>query len=146
MPTFPSLEWFLALRRAANANPERCRRLRAIELMLVVKVDFASASDCFELAFSGARCGAVKHLPSLDTASRGAVTVEGPYPVWREMLQNIREHGRADECHTLNMLTVFDSPLFVWGASAAREAFCSHYMRDLQEYFDAAADLTTDFP
>lgn len=145
MIAFPSEEWFAALKRFADEDPERYRRLGTVDLVLVVKVDFPEGDRLFELVFSGYRCVAVRELSSLAGAAAGAVVLEGGYDTWREMIESIERNGKADLAHTLNTLTLPDWPLRVTAANQLDTDRFYRYQQTLQEFFDEAARFQTKF-
>lgn len=141
MTSFPSKEWFLALKARMDAAPERYRRLGTIDLVLVVQVNGAESS-LFELTFRGYRCDRVRALRSLAEAAPGAVVLEGDLATWRAMIEAIRMHGKADLPHTLNTLTLADVPMRVTAANQLDVDRFYRYQETLQEFFDEAAGVT----
>lgn len=142
---FPSVEWFQALCDLANANPERLRRLGTVDLALVAKIDFEGNSRFFEIVFAGYHCQGVREIPYLADAHRDAVVLEGAYPVWREMIANIQGNGQADLEHTLNTLTLYDTPMRVFAENQLNTDLFYRYQQNLQEFFDAASKLKSEF-
>lgn len=138
MTQFPSKEFFEQLRARANANPDLFRRLGTVDMTLVVKIDYDDSSDCFEIVFSGYRCTGVRHLASVADASKGAIILSGPYSGWREMIENIVANGHADLGHTLNTLTLLDTPLRIDAENQLDADLFYRYQQNLQEFFDGA--------
>jgi hypothetical protein len=138
MTWFPSKEFFEELRAHVNANPDLFRRLGTVDMTLVVKIDYDDSSDCYEIAFSGYHCTGVRHLSSLAGAAKGAVILSGPYSGWREMIDNIVANGHADLEHTLNTLTLLDTPLRIDAENQLDADLFYRYQQNLQEFFDAA--------
>jgi hypothetical protein len=145
MLRFPALSWFKSLQEAANANPERSRRLGTVDLTLVVKIDYPASGQYFEITFSGYRCTNVRQLAELCEARSDAVIIEGPYQTWREMIESIVAHGHADLNYTLNTLTLYDTPLRVTSQNQLDTDLFYRYQQNLQEFFDAAAGIATYF-
>jgi len=145
MLRFPSVLWFEELRTIANSNPDRLRRLGTVDLVLAAKVDFPDRSKLFEITFSGYRCTGVREIPALSAAAPDAVVLEGPYQAWREMIENIQAHGGADLTHTLNTLTIYDTPLRVTAKNQLDTDLFYRYQENLQEFFDNAAKIATYF-
>lgn len=135
----PSKEFFEALRTRINADSDRPRRLGTVDMTLVVKIDYADKSDYYEIRFSGYRCTGVRQLKSSIEADKGAVVVSGPYEVWREMFDNITSKGAADLAHTLNTLTLLDTPLLMQADNQLDADLFYRYQQNLQEFFDGAA-------
>jgi hypothetical protein len=138
MTRYPSKEFFEELRTRANANPDLFRRLGTADMTLVVKVDYDDKSDFYEIEFAGYRCTGVKQLNSIAEAPTGAVVISGPYPAWREMIDNIVTKGHADLEHTLNTLTLMDTPLRVDADNQLDTDLFYRYQQNLQEFFDGA--------
>jgi hypothetical protein len=145
MLQFPSLDWFSALRSIVNANPDRFRRLGTVDLALVAKVDYLRRSELFEIVFSGYRCVSVRQLDREEQAAKDAVILEGPFEVWRETIENIEANGKADLTHTLNTLTLLDTPMRVRAENQLDVDLFYRYQQNLQEFFDGAAQLKTSF-
>jgi hypothetical protein len=150
--TFPSVGWFRALADRMAAQPEKYRRLGAMDLTLVPRIVFPDGhAELYSLTFEGHRCRAVERLESTATV-RGPhpVVLEGEYAAWREMLENIRHHGHADLTHTLNYLTLPDWPLRLLPVDEEGEGQLDvdrfyRYNETLQEFFDETARVETRF-
>jgi len=142
---FPSTEWFSTLAKEANANSERFRLLGTVDITLVAKIDYPGSSKYFEIVFAGYRCLGVKELPRLESASKGAVILEGSADTWRTMIDNIQRNGKADLTQTLNTLTLFDTPMRVSAENQLDTDLFYRYQQNLQEFFDAAAKTRTEF-
>jgi len=146
MASFPSVEFFEALRSQINANPDRFRRLGTVDMILIAKIDYdASRCDRYEIVFSGYRCAGVCRLAQTDPLPGDAVVLAGPYAAWREMIGNIVFNGQADLEHTLNTLTLFDEPLKVEAANQLDTDLFYRYQQNLQEFFDGAARVPVNF-
>lgn len=141
---FPSVEWFSALGQAVNSDPERFRRLGTVDITLVAKIDYPAASRYFEISFAGYHFLGARELPRLEAAAPGAVVVEGPFETWREMVENIQANGKADLAHTLNTLTLYDTPMRVDAANQLDTDLFYRYQQNLQEFFDSAGKFTTE--
>lgn len=151
METFPSTAWFSQLAERMAAQPEKYRKLGVIDLTLVVKVDFSDQrSELYSLGFDTYGCREVRQIERLSDIGRShVVVIEGAYPVWREMIENIRTHGAADLVHTLNYLTLPDWPLRLSPVDPSEDQLdvdrFYRYNQTLQEFFDEAAALETGF-
>jgi hypothetical protein len=149
--TFPSVEWFQAVAERMAAQPEKYRRLGAMDLTLVPRIRFADGRvERYRLRFVGHRCAAVARV-AVEGEVEGphAVVLDGEYAAWREMVENVRRHGAADLTHTLNYLTLPDWP-FRLEADDADEGQLDvdrfyRYAESLQEFFDEAAAIETEF-
>jgi hypothetical protein len=145
MVRFPSVEFFDALRTLINADPDRFRRLGTVDMTLVAKIDYPDRSDRYEIVFSGYRCVSVRQLATAVPAARDAIILEGPYPAWREMVENIARNGAADLEHSLNTLTLLDTPLRVYADNQLDVDLFYRYQQNLQDFIDAAARVQTYF-
>ena len=139
MIRFPSTEWFLALKASMEKDPERYRRLGTVDVVLVAKIVGAAATELYEITFRGYRCTGVRPLASLADAAPGAVVLEGGLETWREMVEAIAKHGKADLPHTLNTLTLADVPMRVTADNQLDVDRFYRYQETLQEFFDESA-------
>ena len=146
MISFPSEEFFAALRERANADPERLRRLGTVDMTLVVKIDYPDRLECYEITFAGYRCVRTRRIASPANATKGAIVLEGPYAAWREMIDNIVANGQADLDHTLNTLTLMDTPLHVDSDNQLDTDLFYRYQENLQQFFDGASAISRPFP
>jgi hypothetical protein len=150
--TFPSLAWFEHLAARMAAQPEKYRRLGAMDLTLLPRVTFPDGrTETYRLVFEGHTCRAVERLEgeARGPLGRHEVVLEGGYDAWREMIENIQRHGRADLRHTLNYLTLPDWPLRLLPVDEEQGQLdvdrFYRYMQSLQEFFDEAAAVETRF-
>lgn len=151
MTPFPSAEWFRRLAEHMASQPEKYRRLGGLDLTLVPRILFPDGHAAqYALVFAGQCCREVT-VPATLEAVRGPhpVLVEGEYAAWKEMVENILRHGRADLTHTLNYLTLPDWPLRLAALDAeAGQLDVDRFYRyadSLQEFFNEAAAVDTKF-
>jgi hypothetical protein len=147
--TFPSLGWFRALAERMAAQAEKYRRHGALDLTLVPRIVFPDGrTESYRLEFRGLRCDAAAG-PGDGSRGEHAVAIEGEYAAWREMVENIRQHGHADLNHTLNYLTLPDWPLRLLPLDDIEGQLdvdrFYRYIETLQEFFDEAAAVETRF-
>jgi hypothetical protein len=149
--TFPSVGWFRRLGHRMAAQPEKYRKLGAVDLTLVPRITFPDGhSEIYSLAFEGNHCRAVEQLAGPE-AIHGphSVVLEGDYSAWKEMVENIYQTGHADLTHTLNYLTLPDWPLRLVpvddGEGQLDVDRFYRYNETLQEFFDESAVLETHF-
>ncbi len=138
MTRFPSVEFFEELRERVNRDQDLFRRLGTIDMTLVVKIDYDDRSDCYEIAFAGYRCTRVRRLAQVADAAAGSIVLSGPYSAWREMIDNIIANGHADLEHTLNTLTLMDTPMRLDADNQLDADLFYRYQQNLQEFFDQA--------
>ena len=147
MADFPSVRWFQRLADAMDRKPEKYRRLGVIDLTLVLKIDFPEGrSERYCLCFEGYRCARVTLLAAdAPIPGRHPVVLEGELAAWKDMVENIEQHGAADLTHTLNYLTLPDWPLRLVAASDEDQLDVDRFYRyneSLQEFFNEAAQVT----
>lgn len=145
MVCFPSVEFFDALRTLINADPDRFRRLGTVDMTLVAKIDYPDHSDRYEILFAGYRCVSVRPVAPGASAAKDAIILEGAYPAWREMVENIASNGGADLEHSLNTLTLLDTPMRVYADNQLDVDLFYRYQQNLQDFFDAGARVQTYF-
>lgn len=140
MPTFPSVEWFDALRKITNADPA-FRHLGTVDAVIGVKV----GSKIYQLTFEAFECTGAKEVGD-DALREVDFWLEQSYDAWKDMIENIKKNGAADLAHTLNTLDL----------SATGEGFARSYNgyrldafhrfnQSLQDWFNASARLDTKF-
>src|SRR3972149_9247832 len=96
MPKFPSVEWFNAVRDLVNKDDEY-RRLGTFDSRVGVKV----GDQLFELTFEAFECLGAREAQESEMRDFDFWLEQSP-DQWREMLENIKQHGAADLQHTLN--------------------------------------------
>ena len=135
MTDFPSDKWFTRLTATAVEDPEAFERLGFAELRLLVAVVDGEDVRRFGIVLDGYD---VDYAGEVDDAEAFAAdaTVVGPLAAWSEMAENIAEHGRADNEHTINRLTMAGDPLRVEAPNAMGHDKFFRYAETLQALFD----------
>ena len=87
---FPSLAWFVALQRLVNEDPD-FRHHGTVDASMGVKV----GASVFVVTFEAFQCTDVREGTEYDLIDLDFF-LEMPEADWREMLQNIKEHGAAE--------------------------------------------------
>jgi hypothetical protein len=148
---FPSLAWFRRLAERMAAQPEKYTQLGTVDITLVPGIVFPNGqTELYSLTFQRYGCERVEGPVSRDAISGPhPVILEGEYAAWKEMVENIRRHGRADLQHTLNYLTLPDWPFHLVavdedGGQLDIDRFY-RYNESLQQFFDEAAAVDTEF-
>ena len=143
--SFPSLEFFQALRGLALEEGERFRRLGFVDTTFGLRVIGPGGRQrCFVLAFEVFECRQAKEVESFSGAATDFI-IQGELAAWTDMLANIRRHGRADTDHSLNTLTHFGEKLeIVYDDPDGRDKFF-RFQESIQEYFDLSARLDLTF-
>ncbi|MFN8543497.1 MAG: hypothetical protein U0807_04745 [Candidatus Binatia bacterium] len=141
---FPSVQFFAALRDAMGAEQERFRRLGFFDTTMGVRVlrDGRPPAE-FALTFEVFDCTRV-HEGFADV--QPDFVLEGPLPVWRDMLDAIHHLGAADTAHSINTLTHFGDHLKVVYDDPNGHDMLYRFAESIQEFFDLAArvDFTYD--
>lgn len=142
---FPSLEWFQALNDVVrHEDVFRKRGAGAADTRMGIKV----GDDIYVVTFESYTVAGVEkigedRLPEID------FYLEQSPDEWKTMLQNIKEHGRAEGLLTLNSLDAMSETGFAQSRAPyldgdARDAFY-RFNQTLQDYFDTSAHLETVF-
>jgi hypothetical protein len=142
---FPSAAWFEALQERAEAKADLFKKLGFVDanVGIMITPENGGASAGFVLEFSGYGC---KRVDEVDRPKDSAdFVIEGKYSTWKEMIENIRRNGEADLQHTLNVLTMPGVPLKVEAADQLKADLFFRYNQTLQEFFNGAAEVETEF-
>ena len=139
MPVFPSVEWFNEVGRVANESGV-FRPLGTCDAEIGVKV----GDRYFELDFEAFEFVGAKEVDARRADDLDFVLVMD-YDGWKEMLQNIKQHGRADLDHTLNSIDLRSPEEFARSRDYYRRDKFYRFNQTFQEYFDASAKVDTEF-
>lgn len=139
MPTFPSTEWFEAVRNIVN-NDEGFRRLGTVDARVGIKVGDA----LYELPFEAFECMGVREITEADLRELDFWLEQTP-DEWREMIENIKEHGAADLKHTLNTLDLSTPEGFARSFDGYKRDAFYRFNQSLQHFFDSSAKIDTQF-
>ena len=144
--TAPSLSpaWFESLRQTSRLHAEEFRKLGFVDTRFVIRAteptaDFPTAVG---IVFDTYEC---ERIVPLESEHAGAdfdpdFVLEAPAAVWREMLDNVRAHGKADLSHTINTLVLGGTARLSAG-DQLREDLFYRYNGSLQLFFDLAAEV-----
>lgn len=140
---FPSSEWFEALITEVNNDEVKFRRLGWCDSDVRVDVREGATTRSFVIAFREYGCAGVSEVesgasPAVDFA------LAADSEVWREMLENITEHGQADLEHTLNYLQLPGIVELVAEDQGQADIFY-RFNQTFQEFFNASAAVPTEF-
>src|SRR5579885_1780957 len=138
MPVFPSVEWFNAVREIIN-HDEAYRHLGTCDAVMGVEV----GDKVYKLTFEAFECTGVEEI-SRDLEDELDFTLVMPYEGWKEMIQNIKQHGRADLDHTLNTLDLAEQEFARSRDYYLRDKFY-RFNQSFQNFFDASAKIDTQF-
>jgi len=139
MPTFPSVEWFNAIKDLVNADPE-FRQLGTIDTVTGVRV----GNKIYEITFEAFECTGAREVN--ENALRDMdFWLEAPYDVWKDMLENIKKHGAADLSHTLNTIDLSSPEGFARSHDGYRRDAFYRFNQSLQDFFNASSKIDTQF-
>jgi len=139
MPTFPSVEWFDTVRDLVNKD-EAFRRLGTIDARVGVKV----GDKLFELTFEAFECVGAREIDENDLRDLDFWLEQSPEQ-WREMLENIKNHGAADLQYTLNTIDLTIPEGFARSYDGYRRDTFYRFNQSLQHFFDSSSKIDTQF-
>ncbi len=139
MPQFPSVEWFKSAADLLNKS-DSFKRLGTCDSEIGVQVD----DKYFEVDFEAFEVKGVKEIDA-KRAEQLDFTLSQTYEEWKAMLQNIKQHGRAEHNYTLNSLDLQSEKEFAIGKDYNRRDAFYRFNQTFQEYFDISAKLETTF-
>jgi hypothetical protein len=139
MPVFPSVEWFSAIKDIVNNDPA-FRQLGTVDAVVGVKV----GSKIFELTFEAFECTNVREAGENDLRDMD-FWLEQSYDQWKEMLENIKQHGAADLSHTLNTIDLNIPEGLARSHDGYRRDAFYRFNQSIQDFFNAAAKIDTQF-
>ncbi len=139
MPVFPSTEWFQAAADLLNRS-DSFKRLGACDAEVGVQVD----DRYFEIDFEAFEVKGIREIDARRAEELDFVLVQSG-DAWRAMLENIKEHGRAEHEFTLNSLDLREESEFARGKDYHRRDAFYRFNQTFQEFFDFTARLDTTF-
>ena len=142
--SFPSNEYFGALKEKMVAEQEKFRRLGFIDTTFGVRVGQNSKARNFILEFEVFELKDVREVDEIDP-KKVDFTIEGDAGVWREMLENIHRNGEADTSHDINTLTHFGEQLKVVYDDPDGHDKLYRFMESIQKFFDLSSKLEVRF-
>ena len=139
MPSFPSVDWFNAIKDIVNKDPD-FRALGTIDCIIGVKV----GSKIFELTFDAFECTTVREASENDLRDMD-FWLEQPNDKWVEMIENIKKNGKSDLSHTLNTIDLSMPEGLARAHDGYRRDAFYRFNQSIQDYFNAAAKIDTKF-
>jgi hypothetical protein len=139
MPTFPSVEWFNAIKDIVNADPA-FRQLGTVDAVIGIKVEH----KIYELTFEAFECTGVREVGENDLRDMD-FWLEQSYDQWKDMLTNIKQHGAADLSHTLNTIDLNIPEGFARSHDGYRRDAFYRFNQSIQDFFNASAKIDTQF-
>ena len=137
MPKFPSVQWFDAVKDLVN-NDDAFRRLGTVDARIGVKV----GGQLFELTFEAFECVGVREIGENDLRDLDFWLEQSPEE-WRDMIENIKQHGSADLTHTLNTIDLTIPEGFARSYDGYRRDAFYRFNQSLQHFFDSSAKIDT---
>jgi hypothetical protein len=139
MPTFPSVEWFNAIKDIVNNDPN-FRQLGTVDAVVGVKVE----NKIYQLTFEAFECTNVREASESDLRDMD-FWLEQPYDLWKDMLDNIKKHGAADLSHTLNTIDLNIPEGFARSNDGYRRDAFYRFNQSIQDFFNASAKIDTQY-
>lgn len=142
---FPSTEWFEALQEQAAKKPDQFKKLGFADAIVGIMVapENRGLGSGFVLEFRGYGC---KRVAEEDNPAELAdFVLTGTSNAWQEMIENIHSNGEADLDHTLDALTLSGASLKIEAEDQLQEDLFHRYSQTLQEFFNGAAEIETEF-
>ena len=139
--TFPSVEWFEAMREIVNQDPDY-RHIGTCDAVVGIKVP--EQQKYFLLTFEAFELAGVKEV-SEKQAEDSDFWLEAPYQRWQVMLKNIAENGKADLHNTLNTIDIEDPEGFARSHDGYRRDAFYRFNQTFQYLFDSSAKIDTKF-
>ena len=139
MPTFPSTDWFNAIREIVNKDPN-FRQLGTVDATVGIRV----GSKLYELTFEAFECTGVREAGENDLRDMD-FWLEQSYDQWKEMLENIKKHGAADLTHTLNTIDLNMPEGFARSHDGYRRDAFYRFNQSIQDFFNASSRIDTKF-
>jgi hypothetical protein len=128
--------WFETMAADARTRPDVYSKLGFADLRLVVEEVDGATAHAYGLVLDG--YDVIATGPVEDVAAFGADAVlTGPREAWDEMAANIVVHEGADGAHTLNSLTIAETPLRVISTDPMGRDKFFRYAETLQTLFDS---------
>lgn len=142
--SFPSTEYFKALKERMVADQERFRRLGFIDTTFGVRVGQNGKARNFILEFEVFELKDVREVEAIDP-KKVDFTIEGDAGVWREMIENILRNGEADTSHDINTLAHFGEQLKVVYDDPDGHDKLYRFMESIQKFFDLSSKVEVRF-
>jgi hypothetical protein len=126
--------WFEKLANLSESHSDEYRSLGVVFLHVAIEIVKNTDSDIYGLIFDGYDVKSAGRLDNIESFNPDII-IRGSLLTWRDMVNNIIKNGKADRYHTLNTLTIADTPLSVIGDAMGRDKFF-RYAQSLQALFD----------
>ena len=139
MPTFPSIEWFDAVRQQVNSD-EQFRHLGTVD----AEVGVRAGEQIYQITFEAFECAGVKEIEESDLRDVDFWLEQSPEE-WQEMLEVIKKEGSADLQHTLNTIDLNLPEGLARSYDGYRRDAFYRFNQSLQHFFDSSSKIETEF-
>ncbi len=139
--SFPSVQWFEAIRNLVNGDPE-FKKLGTCDATMGIKV--SDTSKMFLLTFEAFECTGVREATQADLDASDFY-LEMEMAAWKDMLTNIKKHGAADLDHTLNTIDMSRPTQLAQAKDEYRRDLFYRFNQTFQDFFNASAKIDTAF-
>jgi len=139
--TFPSVDWFNAIRRIVNSD-DGYRHIGTCDSLVGIKIPDLQKN--YLLTFEAFEVADVREASEADV-DNADFWLEASYERWKEMIQNIKQNGKADLHHTLNTIDVEDPEGFARSRDGYKRDAFYRFNQTFQYFFDISARIDTKF-
>jgi hypothetical protein len=139
--SFPSVEWFNALRDIVN-NDDGYKRIGTCDSSVGIKVP--DKGKYYVMTFEAFEISEVRETSSTD-AEDTDFWLEMSFAKWKEMIENIKQNGKADLHHTLNTIDLEDPDGLARSNDGYRRDAFYRFNQTYQYLFDISAKIDTTF-
>jgi hypothetical protein len=143
MTVFPSHAWFQAVREVYNGDASlHSGGGGACDTTAGLKV----GDDGYLMVFEGLECADIRPAGE-DEMSEADFIIEMPLALWKEMVANVQENGKADLDHTLNSIDLQQEESIAYSPAddQYRQDLFYRYNQNFQDFFDASSRVETIF-
>ena len=139
--TFPSIEWFNALKEIVDKD-EGYKRIGTCDSEVGIKVP--DLQKYYKITFEAFEIADVKETVEAD-AENTDFWLEMPYARWKDMIENIKDNGKADIHHTLNTIDLEDPDGLARSNDGYRRDAFYRFNQTFQYFFDVSVQIETSF-
>lgn len=139
--TFPSTDWFNALKSIVNVD-EGYKRIGTCDATMGIKIP--DLMKYYKMTFEAFEVAEIRETDEAD-AEDADFWLEMSYAKWKDMIENIRENGKADLHHTLNTIDLQDADDFARSNDGYRRDAFYRFNQTFQYFFDSSAQIDTTF-
>ena len=143
MAQFPSLDWFREVRDVYNSDSTLHKGGGgACHTTAAFRVDGKE----YLIEFEGQKIGDIRGATAAEVQGVDFV-IEMPFGLWKEMVSNVQQNGKAERRYTLNSIDLSQAEGIAHSPSddQYRQDLFYRYNQNFQDYFDASARVETTF-